>query len=132
MMHFENSSQAIYLQIVEYVCEQIILGEWPVGEKIPSVRELGVALEVNPNTVMRSYEVLKNEQIIFDKRGIGNFVDSKGQDKALSYLQQEFTSKALPQVFKTMFLLKMGVEDLKKPFEQFIKNYVSTTDADAS
>lgn len=127
-MHFENSSQAIYLQIVEYVCEQIIIGDWPVGEKIPSVRELGVALEVNPNTVMRSYEVLKNEQIIFDKRGIGNFVDPKGAKRALSYLQKEFTTKALPQVFKTMYLLKMGVEDLKKPFEQFVNNYLSAED----
>jgi len=124
-MHFENSSQAIYLQIVEYVCEQIILGNWPVEEKIPSVRELGVALEVNPNTVMRSYEVLKNEQIIFDKRGIGNFVDISGPERALRYLQNEFTTKALPQVFKTMYLLKMGVEDLKAPFDRYIKNYPS-------
>ncbi|SEA64689.1 DNA-binding transcriptional regulator YhcF, GntR family [Arachidicoccus rhizosphaerae] len=123
MMHFENSSQAIYLQIVEYVCEQIIRGEWTEGEKIPSVRELGVALEVNPNTVMRSYEVLKNEQIIFDKRGIGNFVDLEGSERALRYLQKEFTSKALPQVFKTLYLLKMDLEDLKKPFDAFKKKY---------
>jgi len=122
MMHFENSTQAIYLQIVEYVCEQIIRGDWPIGEKIPSVRELGVDLEVNPNTVMRSYEVLKNEQIIFDKRGIGNFVDPEGGKRALSYLQKEFTTKALPQVFKTLYLLKMDLEDLKKPFETFKKN----------
>jgi DNA-binding transcriptional regulator YhcF (GntR family) len=125
MMHFENSSQAIYLQIVEYVCEQIIRQEWPEGEKIPSVRELGVALEVNPNTVMRSYEVLKNEEIIFDKRGIGNFVDTNGGKKALSYLQKEFTSKALPQVFKTLYLLKMDLEDLKSPFEAFKKQYIA-------
>ena len=124
-MHFENSSQAIYLQIVEYVCEQIIRQEWPEGEKIPSVRELGVALEVNPNTVMRSYEVLKNEEIIFDKRGIGNFVDTNGGKRALSYLQREFTSKALPQVFKTLYLLKMDLEDLKIPFEAFKKQYIA-------
>ena len=124
-MHFENSTQAIYLQIVEYVCEQIILKQWPAGEKIPSVRELAVMMEVNPNTVMRSYEVLKNEQIIFDKRGIGYFIDPKGEGKALKYLQQEFTDKALPQVFKTMYLLKMDITDLEKPFEQFRKNFKS-------
>lgn len=126
-MHFENSTQAIYLQIVEYVCEQIIRKDWPGGEKIPSVRELAISMEVNPNTVMRSYEVLKNEQIIFDKRGIGYFIDPDGQTRALSYLQKEFASKALPQVFKTMFLLKIGVEDLKKPFEQFSKDYETQT-----
>lgn len=124
-MHFENSTQAIYLQIVEYVCEQVILKQWPAGEKIPSVRELAVMMEVNPNTVMRSYEVLKNEQIIFDKRGIGYFIDPEGGKKALKYLQQEFTNKALPQVFKTMYLLKMDITDLEKPFEQFRKNFES-------
>lgn len=124
-MHFENSTQAIYLQIVEYVCEQVILKQWPAGEKIPSVRELAVMMEVNPNTVMRSYEVLKNEQIIFDKRGIGYFIDPEGGKKALKYLQQEFTHKALPQVFKTMYLLKMDITDLEKPFEQFRKNFES-------
>lgn len=124
-MHFENSTQAIYLQIVEYVCEQVILKQWPAGEKIPSVRELAVMMEVNPNTVMRSYEVLKNEQIIFDKRGIGYFIDPEGGKKALKYLQQEFTDKALPQVFKTMYLLKMDITDLEKPFEQFRKNFES-------
>ena len=122
-MHFENSNQAIYLQIVEYVCEQIIQGDWPAGHKIPSVRELAVSMEVNPNTVMRSYEVLKNEQIVFDKRGIGYFIDPQGGRRALAYLQKEFAGKTLPQVFKTMFLLKMGVEDLKQPFEQFIQAY---------
>ncbi|UAY57470.1 GntR family transcriptional regulator [Arachidicoccus terrestris] len=121
-MHFENSTQAIYLQIVEYVCEQIILEQWSIGEKIPSVRELAVKMEVNPNTVMRSYEVLKNEQIIFDKRGIGYFIAPHGQSNALIYLQQEFTSKSLPQVFKTMYLLKMDITDLQQPFEQFKKN----------
>lgn len=122
-MHFENSTQAIYLQIVEYVCEQIILQQWPAGEKIPSVRELAITMEVNPNTVMRSYEVLKNERIIFDKRGIGYFIDPKGEAMALQYLQREFTDKALPQVFKTMYLLKMDIADLKKPFELFRKSF---------
>lgn len=122
-MHFENSTQAIYLQIVEYVCEQIIRKQWPIGEKIPSVRELAVTMEVNPNTVMRSYEVLKNEQIIFDKRGIGSFIDPEGAGKALAYLRKEFTGKALPQVFKTMYLLKIDIKDLKDPFEQFKESY---------
>lgn len=122
-MQFENSAQAIYLQIVEYVCEQIIRGQWPISEKIPSVRELAVNLEVNPNTVMRSYEVLKTEQIIFDKRGIGYFIDPQGESRALQYLQREFISKSLPQLFKTMYLLKMDVSELQKPFDLFRKNY---------
>ena len=57
-----SSSRAIYLQIVDWVCAQIVSGHWLVGERVLSVRELGARLEVNPNTVMRSYEMLQNQQ----------------------------------------------------------------------
>ena len=66
--------QAIYLQIAEYVCEKILLKIWTTDQKIPSVRELAVDLEVNPNTVMRAYEFLQNREIIYNKRGIGFFI----------------------------------------------------------
>ena len=68
-----RETQSIYLQIADYVCEKILLKEWPPGERIPSVRELAIQLEVNPNTVMRTYEFLQNESIIFNQRGIGFF-----------------------------------------------------------
>ena len=121
MMQFENSSQAIYLQIVTYVCEQIIKKRWTAGDKIPSVRELGVNLEVNPNTVMRSYDVLKTEEIIFDKRGIGYFIAPEGEKRALAYLQKQFTKYELPLLFKSMLLLNMEPESLVKPFEAYKK-----------
>lgn len=57
-MQFNTTGQAIYLQIVDYVCEKILLDEYQPEDKLPSVREMGMQLEVNPNTVMRAYEVL--------------------------------------------------------------------------
>ena len=44
-----KETQAIYLQIVDLVCDHIVTGKWKAQERIPSVRELGVQLEVNPN-----------------------------------------------------------------------------------
>ena len=54
-----KETQAIYLQIVDLVCDNIMTGKWKAGERVPSVRELGVQLEVNPNTVMRAYDCLQ-------------------------------------------------------------------------
>ena len=54
-----KETQAIYLQIVDLVCDHIVTGKWKAQERIPSVRELGVQLEVNPNTVMRAYDYLQ-------------------------------------------------------------------------
>ncbi len=62
-----NEKQAIYLQIASIVCDTILEGKWKV-DKIPSVRELAVDLQVNPNTVMRAYDHLQQEQILMNKR----------------------------------------------------------------
>ena len=66
-----RESRAIYLQIADYICERILLKQWKTDERIPAVRELAVQLEVNPNTVMRTYEFLQSQNIIQNQRGIG-------------------------------------------------------------
>lgn len=120
-MQFIDSSQAIYLQIAEYVCEKILLKEWKAEDKIPSVREMAVQLEVNPNTVMRTYEFLTQQQIIYTQRGLGYFVTTTAYSNAVQYLKQEFQQKILPSVFRNMHLLKVDVDDLKLPFEKYKK-----------
>jgi len=118
-MQFNNNGQAIYLQIVDYVCEKVLLQVWKPDDKIPSVRELAIQLEVNPNTVARTYEFLKQQDIIYDKRGIGYFISAKGVKNTRSYRKQEFTDKEMPAVFRTMYLLGLEMDDIKASFEQF-------------
>lgn len=124
-MQFNNNGQAIYLQIADYVCERILLKEWKPEEKIPSVRELAVTLEVNPNTVMRSYEFLKNQDIIFDKRGIGYFLSPSAWKNAMTYRKNEFTHNELPLLFRTLFMLGIEPEELTTQYEKFKRKHVS-------
>ena len=70
-------NKAIYIQIAEWVFEQILNGKWKEGDRILSVRELGTSLEVNPNTVLRSYDYLQNMEVIVNRRGVGYFVPRK-------------------------------------------------------
>ena len=69
-MQFKEN-QTIYLQIAERISDEILLGHYAIGSRIPSVREYAALVEVNANTVMRSYEFLQTQSIIFNKRGIG-------------------------------------------------------------
>ena len=124
-MQFNNSSQAIYLQIADYVCEKVLLKEWMAEDKIPSVRELAVQLEVNNNTVARTYEFLKQQDIIYDKRGIGYFISANGPKNAMDYRKHEFTEKEMPAVFRIMHMLGIEMDDLKARFEKFKKNYAA-------
>lgn len=119
-MEFRDN-KAIYLQIAEYVCEHILLGKWKADEKVPSVRELAVEMEVNPNTVMRTYELLQNKNIIINKRGIGFFVDEAAMDNVRNYRKQQFIIDDLPVVFRNIYLLNIGFDELENQYKTFVK-----------
>ena len=118
-----RESQAIYLQIADYVCEKILLKEWVADARIPSVRELAMQLEVNPNTTMRAVEFLQQQEIIYNQRGIGYFVSGSAYKNALQYRKSEFTEKDMPAVFRNMYLLGMELDELKPRFEKYKKQH---------
>ncbi len=120
-MEFRDN-KAIYLQIAEFICERILLKQWAVGDKIPSVRELAVQLEVNPNTVMRTMDFLQQKDIIFTKRGMGYFVAEEAENKVKNFRKEDFLQNDLPPFFKNIQLLGIDFEELKDRF----KNYLSS------
>lgn len=69
-MNFANK-QPIYMQIADYFCESILKNEWKPNDKLPSVREIAVQVEVNPNTAIRAFTYLQDKGIIFNKKGPG-------------------------------------------------------------
>ena len=117
-MEFTNH-KAIYLQIVDYICEKALVNEWKAGERIPSVRELGVLLEVNPNTAMRSYEYLEASGIIFNRRGIGFFLTDDALAKIRVLQKELFISDSLPILFKNIYLLEISFDELKKQYKDY-------------
>lgn len=114
-----NTQQAIYLQIAELVCEKIIRGFWRAPDKIPSVRDLAAELEVNPNTVMRTYEFLQQMEILFNKRGLGFFVADEGRQKAVQHLRNEYMQQHLPQLYKNMLLLGIDPNEIASGYEHY-------------
>ncbi len=117
-MEFHNK-EAIYIQIVEMVCENILTRRWIDGEKIPSVRELAVSIEVNPNTVLRAYGFLQEKGIIQIKRGIGYFVSENAYGETLAFMKSNFLAKDLPLFFRSIKLLNIGFNELKTRFKQY-------------
>ena len=114
-----NQNQAIYLQIGDYLCEQILLDRWKESDRILSVRELGVALQVNPNTVMRTYDFLQSIDIIFNKRGVGYFVAEQAKMKIIDYRRKQFLELELPVIFKNMNILGMTFDELRVKYEEY-------------
>ncbi|RXF69075.1 GntR family transcriptional regulator [Arcticibacter tournemirensis] len=118
-MEFKEN-EAIYLQIARYINENILTGNWRTDEKILSVRDLAIKLQVNPNTVMRSYEYLQNKEIIYNKRGIGFFVGGSAVKKIKAEKRDHFLNEELPLFFKTMNLLNIGMDEIAKRFDEYL------------
>jgi GntR family transcriptional regulator len=127
-MEFKDN-EAIYLQIAAYVCDNILLDKWPPEQKIPSVRELAIELEVNPNTVMRSYEFLQKQEVVYNKRGLGLFVASDGYETVKRLRKENFLQQNLPELFKNMYLLDISAKEIQERYESFKSaHYGSTPD----
>lgn len=114
-----REGKAIYLQIADYILDNIMSKSWRSGDRIPSVREMAVSIEVNPNTVMRTYTYLQNKGIIFNKRGIGYFVSENAYELARDIKKEEFVKKQLPVLFRNMEMLNISFNDLRRLYEEF-------------
>ena len=117
-----RQNQPIYLQIAEYVCEQILLAKWKLGDKIVSIRDIAVAMEVNPNTVQRAYDFLQQRGIIVNKRGVGYFTEEDAMEKILAFRREHFMENELPVFLRNLYLLKIDMADLENQYDEFVKN----------
>lgn len=79
-MIFSND-KAIYVQIAERLSDEILAGKYKEDERIPSVREYAVLLEVNANTTVKAYDLLATDEIIYNKRGLGYFVSAGARSR---------------------------------------------------
>ena len=113
-----KTDKPIYLQIADYMCERILQSIWKEEERIPSVRELSVQLSVNPNTIVKSFEYLENKQIIFQKRGIGYFVESSGLQRIREIYKTEFFNNELPNLFRKMQWLDITMNEISEKYER--------------
>jgi len=116
-----TESQAIYLQIVKIIEEKILRKEWAEEERIPSVRDLAVAMEVNPNTVVRTYEILQQKEVIYNKRGIGYFVSEKAYSIVKDEWKKNFKEQNLPEFFKNISLLDFSMDEISLLYKQYNK-----------
>lgn len=119
-MEFKETP-AIYIQIAQYVCEQILLEKWKLGDKLISIRDMAVNMQVNPNTVQRAYDFLQQRDIIANRRGVGYFIEDNAMEKILSFRKEQFMQNELPVFLRNIFLLDIDLREIKALYDQFVK-----------
>ena len=110
-MEFKNT-KSIFQQIGDTICEKILSEVYPSNDRLPSVREMAAEIGVNPNTVMRTYTELQNDNIISNKRGIGFFVNEDAADVILKIRKKEFFEQDLPEFLKKVDLLNLDKTEI--------------------
>lgn len=113
-----NNDKAIYLQMADRLCDEIITGAYGNDDRIPSVREYAVMLEVNTNTAVKAYESLARDGIIYNRRGLGYFVAAGAKEHIIETRRKEFIQKTLPELFRQMRLLGITPDDVMESWNK--------------
>ena len=117
-MNFKES-KPIYLQIADRIMDEILQDIYPEEARIPSVREYAATVEGNANTVVRSYDYLQTQEIIFNRRGIGYFVSNGAKNVILSLRRKVFLDEELPEMFRKIRMLGIPIEEITRLFNDF-------------
>lgn len=104
-----DANKPIYIQIADNLCDRILSGAFMPGSRIPSVREWGATIGVNPNTVARSYDILTDRKVIFNQRGIGFFVADNAIDVIRDTERRKFIEEELPAFLNRAALLDIDI-----------------------
>lgn len=93
----QKDGRPMYRQIMEQIKRLIAQGDWPQGEKVPSIRELAVATQVSVITVKRAYQELERAGVIITRHGVGSFVTGQ-EDLGDQIMQDEIDQHLLKAI----------------------------------
>ncbi len=79
-----SSAEPLFEQVIFAVKQAVARGTGKAGDKLPSVRELARELAINPNTVVRAYEVLERDGVVVRRQGAGCFLTGRGAERQLA------------------------------------------------
>lgn len=117
-----KSNKPIYQQIVDFCFSKILTREWRPEERVVSVRELSSQLAVNSRTVLKAYEYLQTEDIIRPERGMGFFLAKDAVKKVMKIQKKEFFENQLADVFQSMELLGISMDEIIERYNKLNKN----------
>lgn len=116
-MKFElDNKSPIYLQIIKYIKQQIVIGELNPGDTVPSRREMALELNVNLNTVQRAYKEMGEMGII---NTFKNYQSNITTDKEiLNNIKMELIDESLDTFIENMKSIKLTKEEVMKIIDE--------------
>lgn len=117
-----NDNKPIYLQIADSLMDSIVRGDLPDESRLPSVRDYAIEAGVNPNTVMRTFVWLQQQELIYMKRGIGYFVAPNACARILQMRKEYFFDHEANYFFDRLSSFGISSEQLMNAYTDFLSN----------
>lgn len=105
-----DTSIPIYLQVIDALKKQLIVGVLNPGDKLPSTRNLAITYNVNPNTAARIYKELEIQGLCFTKRGMGTFVTESSE--IIKKIRSDMANKVIDNFIAEMTELGYSFDDM--------------------
>ena len=94
-----RSDRPVYSQLIEQIQQKIICGEYQLGSKLPSVRDMATEAGVNPNTMQKALSELEKTGLLYSQRTSGRYIteneeivmkmrESLAKERVLEFLNQ--------------------------------------------
>ena len=120
-MDFQQNTQPIFMQIIDLLCDKVLRGELHTDDQIPSVREMAVQYAVNPNTVMRAIERLLASNIIYNRRGKGNYLCEGARTQIQAMRCKRLYEESLPLLASELELLNITPDEVARHLDKLIQ-----------
>ena len=120
MLEFDKNLP-IYWQICEYIKNLVFTGEIKPGDLAPSIRNLAVEINVNPNTVQRSYLDLEREGVLIPQRGVGAAVTTDLEK--IKQLKHEKIKRSIESLYTQLIKLGMNNDEILEEIANYLREW---------
>ena len=120
-MNFKEN-RPIYMQIADRIADEVLSGALQADSRITSVREYAATVEVNANTVVRSYDYLQQKGVIYNRRGLGYFVAPDAVKIVHDIRREQLLGDELKQVMRQLASIGISPDELKEIYANYLKS----------
>ncbi|MUV38306.1 HTH-type transcriptional repressor YtrA [Lentibacillus sp. JNUCC-1] len=118
-----NGTKPIYIQIAEWIENEILNGQFKPHDKVHSQYTLADMFNINPATAAKGLNMLFEEDILYNKRGLGKFVTDQARDRVLEKRKNETLKRMLREVVSEAQHLQIDHKELIDMLQETIDDF---------
>lgn len=113
-------NKALYLVIADSIMDEILNGSLKPDDRLLSIRDYAARVQVNHNTVVRAYDYLSEQQLIYNRRGMGFYVAEDAPVIVERLRRKEVCGVQLEEIFRQLSMLDVSPDELRDYYQRYL------------